>query len=149
MFYFFADGPVTQNCLHSLSPVPHFAFILELTSWSTSLPHSMKPDIVRHIKVHIIPQILLALSAAVSSFTKKKLSSQGSCDSIPHFPSLPPASLSPLFHLNMSGVNQGWGLGPLHSSFIIFSLGKCPTALHLLKIFRYMSPDKTSLLGFS
>lgn len=72
MFYFFADGPVTQNCLHSLSPVPHFAFILELTSWSTSLPHSMKPDIVRHIKVHIIPQILLALSAAVSSFTKKK-----------------------------------------------------------------------------
>lgn len=50
----------------------------------------------------------------------------------------------------MSAVNQGWDLGPPHSSFIIFSLGdlKHPIALFVPETLKDASPAKASLLSF-
>lgn len=46
--------------------------------------------------------------------------------------------------INVTGVNQSWDPGPLHSSLIISSLGnlKCSTVLYVPKTLRYVSPAK-------
>lgn len=135
-----------------------FLICLYSSTYSNLVPTfcNMKPDVIRHIKNHTTTKILLTFSGAMLSgkavflsflWLHTPLSSLPSTSLVIHSQ---PTLLGLLLYLNAIGVNQGWDLGLLHPSFVIFSPGnlKLSMALYVPKILKYISPREVWLLGF-